>query len=459
MTAESVQTIEDERAQARAMGWPRTFLAMWAGQSVSLVGSGLTAFALGVYVFRTTGSVTQFSLLNLCIFVPGILIPPLAGALADRYSRKWLMIATNAGGALTTLLVLVLVSAGAFNVAFVYVLTVLFRVFAVTLSPATTASVSQLVPEKHLSRANGVVEVALSINQLLSPPLGGLLLVTIGLRGIAAIDMVSFLFAIATLLPLRIPQPESASSAQPLSDIPKEATEGLRHLLPRAGFMGLLLYMAAFNAAAGFTVSLTAPLVLSTSTPQVYGFVSGAAGVGLLVGAGLMTLWSGPRKRRVYGLLAVGVGAGLDMALPALGGNVVIYAVWQFLLPVLATIGNVLVVVIWQTKIPANLQGRVIGSMGTITLSFMLLSFVVAGPLVEHVFGPAFLPGGALAGSLGSVFGVGPGRGIAFVLLLAGLFPIVASLLGFASKSVREIEETPWERPGDAAPAVAAGEA
>jgi MFS family permease len=458
MTAESVQTIEDERAQARAMGWPHTFLLMWAGQSVSLVGSGLTAFALGVYVYRTTGSVTQFSLLNLCIFLPGILIPPVAGALADRYSRKWLMIATNVGGALTTLLVVALVSGGAFNVALVYVITVLFRVFAVTLSPATTASVSQLVPEKHLSRANGIVEVALSINQLLSPVLGGLLLITIGLRGIAVIDMVSFLFAIATLLPLRIPQPASESSAQPLSDIPKEATEGLRHLLPRPGFMGLLFYMAAFNAAAGFTVALTGPLVLSTSTPQVYGFVTGAAGVGLLVGAGLMTLWSGP-KRRVYGLLAVGIGAGLDMALPALGGSVPAYVLWQFFLPVLATIGNVLVVVVWQTKIPANLQGRVIGSMGTITLSFMLVAFVVAGPLVERVFGPALMPGGALAGSVGQVVGVGPGRGIALLLLLAGLFPIVASVLGFLSRSVREVEVTPWERAGDPAPVAAAGEA
>jgi cytochrome c biogenesis factor len=143
------------------------------------------------------------------------------------------------------------------------------------------------------------------------------------------------------------------------------------------------------------------------------------------------------------------------MALPALGGSVVIYAVWQFLLPVLATIGNVLVVVIWQTKIPANMQGRVIGSMGTITLSFMLLSFIVAGPLVEHVFGPALSPGGALAGSIGHVIGVGPGRGIAFLLLLAGLCPIVASLLGFASRPVREIEDTPWERSGEATPAVA----
>src|SRR5215472_9384415 len=178
----SVDTTGEERAAARAMGWPHTFLLMWAGQSVSLVGSGLTAFALAVYVFRTTGSVTQFSLLNLCIYLPSVVVPPLAGALADRYSRKWFMITANLGGGLTTVLLAAAVWTGDLNVALVYVVTVLFRVFSI--SPAATASVSQLVPEKHLSRANGVVEVALSLSQLLSPPIGGLLLVTIGLRGI-----------------------------------------------------------------------------------------------------------------------------------------------------------------------------------------------------------------------------------------------------------------------------------
>jgi MFS transporter, DHA3 family, macrolide efflux protein len=440
----SVETTASERDASRAMGWPHTFLLLWAGQSVSLIGSGLTAFALAVYVYRTTGSVTQFSLLNLCIYVPGILVPPLSGALADRYSRKWLMIAANAGGALTTVLLTVLATAGTLNVALVYVVTVLFRVFAVTLSPATTASVSQLVPERHLSRANGVVEIALSLSQLLSPPLGGLFLLVLGLRGIVLVDFVTFLVAILTLLPLTIPQPEAESGKGTLLDIPREATEGLRQLLPRPGLMGVLLYMAAFNVAAGFTLALAAPLVLSTESTQVFGFISGASGVGLLTGSALMAVWQGP-KRRVDGLLAVGIGAGLVMALPALGHSETAYVVWMFGLPVLATIGNVLVVVIWQTRIPAHLQGRVIGSMATITLSFMLLSFVVAGPLVDNVLEPLLKPGGGLAGTVGLVTGTGPGRGIALALLIGGLFPLVAALVGFRSRAVREVENTPWE--------------
>lgn len=431
-------------ADDRAKGWPHTFVLMWLGQSVSLVGSGLTAFGLGVYVFQTTGSVTQFSLLNLCIFLPGIIIPPLAGAVADRYSRKRLMIVANAGGALTAVLFAAVVTSGAMNVAWAYVITVLFRLFAVTLGPATTASVSQLVPERHLSRANGFVEVALSLRDLVSPALGGLLVIAVGLRGIVLIDLVTFMFAILTLVTLRIPQPESDGESETLLDIPREATRGLRELLPRPGLMGLLLFMAAFNVAAGFTLALAAPLVLSTESPEVYGFVSAAGGVGILAGAGLMAIWQGPRQR-VNGLLAVGLGAGLVMALPALGHSVPAYALWLFALPVLATIGNVLVVVIWQTRIPANLQGRVIGSMATITLSFMLLSFVVAGPLVDNVFGPLLSPGGALAGSVGLVTGVGPGRGTALLLLVAGAFPFVAALLGFRSRAVREVEDTPWE--------------
>jgi MFS family permease len=63
----------------------KSFLIIWAGQSVSLMGSGLTRFALGVWIFEETGSVTQFSLIFLFALLPNILISPLAGTLVDRF--------------------------------------------------------------------------------------------------------------------------------------------------------------------------------------------------------------------------------------------------------------------------------------------------------------------------------------------------------------------------------------
>jgi DHA3 family macrolide efflux protein-like MFS transporter len=436
-----------EAAAPRRMvsGWPQTFILLFAGQSVSLVGSVLTSFAIGVYVFRSTGSVTQFALLNLFNFVPQVVVPIVAGALADRYSRKWLMVICNVGGGLTTLLVALFVAGGVMNIVVAYLATLLFSSFASMLGPAQMASVPQLVPEKHLSRANGLVEFAISVSRFVSPLLGGVLVLTIGLGGIELIDFASYSFAILTLVPLFIPQPKAEGDEEEEESFFREVTDGLRHILPRPGLVGVLLFMAAFNLAAGFTLALANPMVLSTMSAEQLGIVGGAGGLGLLAGSALMTVWSGP-KRPIHGLLGVGFAFGLIMALPALGGGrLPFYAAWTFLVTVNATIGNVASIVIWQTKVPGNLQGRVIGSATSIAFSTMLVAFVVAGPLAERVFGPLLMPGGALAGSVGAVIGVGPGRGIAFLLLLAGLFPLLGTLYGVLSPAVRNVDRTPWD--------------
>jgi MFS family permease len=427
-------------------GWPVTFVLLFAGQSVSLIGSVLTSFAIGVFVFKSTGSVTQFAVLNLFVFLPQVVVPIVAGALADRYSRKWLMVICNVGGGLTTLLVALFVAGGVMNLAVAYLATLLFSSFASMLGPAQMASVPQLVPERHLGRANGLVEFAISVSRFVSPPLGGLLILTIGLGGIVLIDFATFVFAILTLLPLFIPQPRAeAGEEEEEPGFFQEVTDGLRHILPRPGLVGVLLFMAAFNLAAGFTLALANPMVLSTMTPQELGVVGGAGGLGLLAGSALMTVWGGP-KRQIHGLLGVGLAFGLIMTLPALGGGrLPFYAAWTFLVTVNATIGNVCSIVIWQTMVPANLQGRVIGSATSIAFSTMLLAFVVAGPLAEKVFGPLLMPGGALADSVGRVIGVGPGRGIALLLMVAGLFPLLGFLYGVLSPAVRNVDRTPWD--------------
>lgn len=68
------------------------FIIIWLGQLVSLIGSELTAFALGIWVYQKTGSVTEYTLISLFTLLPGLFISPVAGALIDRLSRRWVMI-------------------------------------------------------------------------------------------------------------------------------------------------------------------------------------------------------------------------------------------------------------------------------------------------------------------------------------------------------------------------------
>src|SRR5882762_1627555 len=88
-----------QHTTARGM---KVFATIWFGQLVSLIGSGLTNFALGVWVYQRTGSVTQFALIALCATLPGIMLSPLAGVLVDRWDRRRAMIFSDCGAGLST---------------------------------------------------------------------------------------------------------------------------------------------------------------------------------------------------------------------------------------------------------------------------------------------------------------------------------------------------------------------
>src|SRR5512143_953797 len=98
----------------------RAFAVVWLGQMVSFIGSGLTSFALGVWVFQKTGAITQYALISLFFVLPGVLLGPLAGTLVDRWDRRQAMLISDLGAGLSTLSVAVMYMLGGLQVWYVY---------------------------------------------------------------------------------------------------------------------------------------------------------------------------------------------------------------------------------------------------------------------------------------------------------------------------------------------------
>ena len=147
----------------------RTFTIIWLGQLVSLTGSGLTGFALGVWVFQRTGSVTQFALIALFTILPGLPLSPIAGALVDRWSRRWVMMLSDAGSGISTLAIALLFVTGKLEIWHIYVATAASSACSAFQWPAYAASVAMLVPKRQLGRANGMVQVSQAVSQAGSP--------------------------------------------------------------------------------------------------------------------------------------------------------------------------------------------------------------------------------------------------------------------------------------------------
>src|SRR3990172_1353349 len=134
------------------------FGIVWLGQLVSFIGSGMTSFALGVWVYQATGSITQFALISFSIVLPSVAFGPLAGALVDRWDRRQVMMISDTGGCLSILSVILLLLFGGLEVWHIYPVVFIGGIFDTLRWPALTAATTQLVPKEQFGRSSGMLQ-------------------------------------------------------------------------------------------------------------------------------------------------------------------------------------------------------------------------------------------------------------------------------------------------------------
>jgi MFS transporter, DHA3 family, macrolide efflux protein len=418
----------------------RTFLIIWAGQLVSSLGSGLTSFAFGVWVYQKSGSTTLFALNILAFTLPGIIFSPLIGSIVDRYDRRWLMILSDMGSGFVTLGIWGLFLSGNLTPWFVLGGSFINATFGSLQWSAHSAATTMLVPKEHLGRASGMVAASDGISTLVAPLLAGALYVSIGLAGIALIDFFTFGVAMFTLLLIRIPHPTVSEEGRRAGEtFWHKATFGWKYVAARKGLQGLLIYFAGLYFILGLVDPLLQTMLLDLGGPQALGSVLSVMGGGYLVGTLVMSAWGGPRRRSL-GILFVGIAQGLVMIIYGITPSVLIIGaavcLFSLLDPVVGTSSQAL----WQTKVPPDIQGRVFAVRRMISRSGLAASLLLAGPLEERVFRPLLMEGGALAGSLGRFIGVGPGRGAGFLFMIMGVVFTLFSLAGLLYRPLRRLD-------------------
>lgn len=417
------------------------FALIWGGQLVSLAGTGLTNFALGVWVYQRTGSVTQFALISFSASLPGIFLLPLAGALIDRWDRRWAMMLSDTGAALGTLTIWLLLTAGQLEIWHIYLISAFHSACGSFQLPAYTSATTMLVPQKHLGRASGMIQIELALAEILAPVLAGVLMVTIGLEGIVLIDLGTFSFAVLTLLLARVPRLQAtAAGLEGKGSLLREAVYGWTYIKARPGLLSLLLFFAVSNLTTGMVMVLIVPLVLSFSTVPMLGTVSSIASGGMLLGGLTMSVWGGPH-RRVHGVLGFSLLCGIALLLGGLHPSAALIASAAALYVFSTQLVNGCSQALWQSKVALDVQGRVFAMRRMIALSTMPLARLAAGPLVDHLFEPWLVIGGPLAGSVGRIIGAGPGRGIGFLFIVLGVFRVTTTIGAYVYRRLRQVED------------------
>jgi predicted MFS family arabinose efflux permease len=421
----------------------QTFTVVWVGQTASMMGSALTRFALLVWAWEQTEAATPLVLIGFFSTAATLFTNLIAGPLVDRWDRKRTMLLGDLGAGLASLVLLLVMLSADLQFWHVYLAVAVAGVCGTFQSLAFSASIALIVPKAQLGRANGLLELSHYVALVAAPFLAGVLIPRIGLAGIIALDLTTFLVAVVTLLFTRVPPfaPDS-SPASARSGWWRQVTFGFVYIFRIPSLAGLLMIIVVFNLIEAIGYPLIAPMILARTGGDsvALGLVQGVMGIGGIVGGVLISVWGGPRRRMtgiLAGLMLTGV---LGDALMGLGRSLPVWIIAGFCLecfiPMIVSANSA----IWQSKVPVALQGRVFAARRTLSALVELIALLLGGVLADQVFEPALAPDGALAGSLGRLVGVGPGAGMGLLIVGSGVVIGLVCALGFLWPALREIE-------------------
>jgi len=419
------------------------FTIVWIGQVISLLGTAMTGFALTIWAWQITGQATALALVGFFTFAPTLLVTPFAGALVDRWNRKFVMMLSDLAAILSTIVVLLLFWTGNLQIWHLYVTGAFSGAFGAFQFPAYSAAVTTMVSKEQYGRASGMLSMAQFGSNIFAPVMAAILLGVLGIVGILAIDVFTFLIAIGALLVVHVPQPVVTQEGQKSrGSLWKESVYGFRYIRERPGLFALLLVFFCVNLLAPFAFTLLSPMVLARTgnDATALGIVQSAIGIGGLVGGIVLSIWGGP-KRRIHGILIGLILATLGILLIGLGRRPLIWALAAFFTVFFVPILNGSSQAIWQTKVAPDVQGRVFAARGVIAQIGAPVAMLLAGPLADRVFEPAMMPGGSWAPMFGWLVGNGPGAGMSLMFVIAGALGMLVGLGGYAIPIVRNVEE------------------
>lgn len=404
----------------------KTFMVIWFGQFISMLGSALSAFGLGIWIFQKTGSAASFAMSAVCTVLPALLFAPFAGSIADRKKRKAIILLTDSIDAFLKILIVTLLIFNKLELWMVYPLVFISGTLGTFQNPAFGASIPMLVPTDKLTRANGLLQFSSAIQNLLAPVIAGFLYPLIELKGLFIIDFVSFFFALASIAFIKIPQPliEKTKDSLVLAAL-KDLKYAWKYLIQKEGLMQLIIFFAFLNFIANLSMILLGPLMMSVYNSQAYGNVQAGIGLAMLLG-GLCSSLIPDTKNKIKRILLI---LSLCSIGPIISGTtlnriIITGGFFIFMFPVPYV--NTLLMSIFQIKIERNVLGRVGALMTAILAAITPIAYLCAGPLADYVFEPLMNE---------------KGRGIGLIFIISGILLIISCLLMRLNKTVTSIEK------------------
>ena len=397
----------------------KDFLILWSTQSVSQLGSSITAFALTLWLYEKTGSSLSTAALTICSYAPYVLMSIFAGALTDRFDKKKTMLVCDVLAVLCTVVVFGLFNTNRLIVWHLYALNAISGLMNTVQQPASEVAMTLIIPEKYYQKTSGLRSLSRSLTSILNPLIATALYSFIGLNGVVAVDIGSFLLAF-TALQFFIKIPESKSERK--ENILTLAKEGIIFLKDNPMIMTLILFMAGVNlVASAFDATLPGYVLPNPKGGQaVLGIVTSFSGVAMVIGSLIVSVLPKPKDRIKVVYLTMLFSLGTENFLMAFAREPILWCIGQIIGWILVPIMSANLDVILRSSIPVELQGRVYACRNTLQFFTIPIGLFWGGLMVDNVFEPFMSAFGDLA-ILKTLFGNGKGSGAALMMFLLGV--------------------------------------
>ncbi|AFY71457.1 major facilitator superfamily MFS_1 [Thalassoporum mexicanum PCC 7367] len=420
----------------------RTFLIIWVGQFVSLIGSEMTNFGITIWAWQVTGQATPLAFILVVTQLPRLIVSLFAGVWVDRFDRKQLMILGDLVAGISTILILGLFLTDNLRIWHLYLSGAVNGVFGYIQGLALTASTSSILPKQYYARAAAFNSIQMSGTYIIAPTIAGVAYAAIGLSGILSIDVITFLVAIGTLSAVYIPrQVQPEANDQPEHIQWQAITFGFSYIAARSGLLALLCFwlVSNFFSSASFALLPAVILARNNNNSAIWGTLFATFGLGGVLGGITLSFWKGPR-RMVIGILTTLAIWKIGLVTLALAKHISVEMLIAFVCGFCSPFPQSYSQAIWMAKVEPAVQGRVFSTRFLLTQLATPLGAAIAGPLADFVFEPMIHSDHQLTGFLQLLFGNFKGAGMALGLALFSACGVLFTLSSFGIPALRNLE-------------------
>lgn len=414
----------------------KNFYIFSLGQFVSQFGSKLSSYGFILWAYKESNSVLTTSLLGACYLVPEIFFSFIAGGISDSWNKKSIIILSDTMAGFLSLLVLMLFSFDILEVKHLYIINFLLGIGDAFQNPASEVVISIIVSKENYIKTSGIRSFFNSFITIFVPICSVAIYSFSGLKYILIVDLLTFLFALLTLIFL-VYIPEIKSLKEENINIFKQCIAGVKYIFYRKDILALI------NFIAGMYNTALAPMILSrTGNNDIQlGVVTSSIGISGLLGSLIVQKFPQPKKRvplmaniMIFSFLICNILLGV-------GRNYIWWTIavlaGHFFVPLLLANMEYFM----RTKVPLEVQGKVFSARNTIQYATLPMGNLLCGILADNFFEPYMLGRGYGQEFFHYFTGEGSGSGLALMYIFLGLIGFIGSFLFKKNKNFNKLDQ------------------